>query len=299
VENGYAFFPLDLRVLLTGVSATTPGSEQLLLGHGNTALDLLKELPDPEQELFCSEPPGFPRLPIELRLRIWRSTFPRTRCILAFTKRVHKNVRFPEPITAAWINQESRLETLRYYQLMERSNSFEENQYQVKVYGPVNFMLSRNNKENVIQIQDEHTPGSRLYGDFLDDYLGSGDLSWPFFSGIATLEVDMYNFFPGFFYPHHWMRVLRWLSVIRLVDRTHKHPRSNGPALRESEEEAQDSLTMIKRAYQFRRHPPPYTIPEVILYGPPGSNHALFLQWQEEQAMAALEKGYEADCDME
>lgn len=268
--------------------------------HAEYTLPLLKnELPDPSQELFHSDFPLFSSLPVELRLKIWRHTFPPTRCIVTFAEKDVKNVCFPGPLTIAWVNQESRAETLKHYQLMEkRSSLYQTHQYNVKVRGTANFFLSRNGKENIIQVQDCGTRSPQDHGDFLDEYLGSDDWSWPFFSGIGTLELKMRSWCLWSFNPHDWIRVLCRLSLIRLIDMTYSDSRDNFWLLKFREDAAQLCVSAVERSYTWLRFRHLYTIPEVVLYGSPGSNHAKFVQWHQEylweQGDKAADKGDEA-----
>lgn len=63
----------------------------------------------------------FPKLPIELRLKIWRSTFPRNRSIDLHKWAMARTYKFleegeglPAPVTL-YVNSESRQETLKHY----------------------------------------------------------------------------------------------------------------------------------------------------------------------------------------
>lgn len=59
----------------------------------------------------------FPKLPIEIRFKIWRSAFPPPRCIdpdICKLYHTHKQA----PPTALCLNRESRLETLRAYSVV-------------------------------------------------------------------------------------------------------------------------------------------------------------------------------------
>lgn len=77
-----------------------------------------------DHDMDCKEFTKFPKLPAELRLKIWRYAFPDPQCIVIddkfalkdeFTKRVQWNQRkIPLPITLH-ICSESRQETLRHY----------------------------------------------------------------------------------------------------------------------------------------------------------------------------------------
>lgn len=100
----------------------------------NTWLWLAEELPDAKQELFPQplhlpwrdtllEFHIFPKLPIELRLEIWRATFPRRTIFLNIWTR-YESAR----TMALWIvnispslgiNSESARETLRHYQVFD------------------------------------------------------------------------------------------------------------------------------------------------------------------------------------
>ncbi|KAJ5046765.1 uncharacterized protein L3040_003993 [Drepanopeziza brunnea f. sp. 'multigermtubi'] len=86
---------------------------------------LVGNLPDPGQELFIQldrskslqELETFPKLPVELRLMIWRLSFPPSRLV-----RLHptfNSSQDPLPV-ALRVNQESRREGLRHYYMVQR-----------------------------------------------------------------------------------------------------------------------------------------------------------------------------------
>lgn len=85
---------------------------------------LLHELPDPHAELHVQQHLNdfqvFPELPIEIRLKIWRATFPKGRT-LNFDK-VPFPCRLPPPITHR-VNRESRRETFAHYQIFRLVDS--------------------------------------------------------------------------------------------------------------------------------------------------------------------------------
>jgi len=62
----------------------------------------------------------FSLLPTEVRLKIWRATFPPGRRIslAIFHSKPQKNIQQPHPPTSLFANQESRNETLRYYNVV-------------------------------------------------------------------------------------------------------------------------------------------------------------------------------------
>ena len=94
------------------------------------------ELPNPDQELFIqlgnslSEFTLFQKLPLEVRLKVWRSAFPRSRkCFLDYipdhseytgeynleTDKAFLQQEFDPLPSTLFINRESRAETLRFY----------------------------------------------------------------------------------------------------------------------------------------------------------------------------------------
>lgn len=86
------------------------------------------ELPDPDQQLFWQsllDFPQFNKLPLELRLMVWRRTFPRRTVYLDFWKR--RATRHNEDLWASttqpprtlYVNSESCRETLRYYKVLK------------------------------------------------------------------------------------------------------------------------------------------------------------------------------------
>jgi hypothetical protein len=84
------------------------------------------ELPDSGQELQIQHTSTFilfSELPLEIRQKIWRDTFPRvTHCILLYNARSGKSDLLHQKKTpiASRINQESRTETLRNYHVLEQ-----------------------------------------------------------------------------------------------------------------------------------------------------------------------------------
>ena len=95
----------------------------LLPADVNSAFSLLRnELPDPNQELFRSEFLLFRKLPIELRLKIWRSSFPAERRVNAWIDlNGCRSVHFPGRLISACVSRESRAETLKHYQVFQQS----------------------------------------------------------------------------------------------------------------------------------------------------------------------------------
>lgn len=93
------------------------------------ALELLTcEFVDPDEELYLQERsfkymPGFARLPLELRVMIWKATFPAGRLLPANLESYfvlwRPPVREPRSLPVALhINQESRLETKKHYLIL-------------------------------------------------------------------------------------------------------------------------------------------------------------------------------------
>jgi hypothetical protein len=92
------------------------------------ALEMLQLLPDPDQELSIqqlSEFTLFPKLPIEIRLMIWRFTF--RKAVSHYIQRHTDDswLKFPadSPISSS-VNRESRQETLRYYHVLEEAEAY-------------------------------------------------------------------------------------------------------------------------------------------------------------------------------
>jgi hypothetical protein len=84
-------------------------------------LVFLHGLPDPNQELFVQHTSSFTlflELPLELRQMIWRKTFPRITHYWSYYHDSHWWSHLTPPI-ASCINQESRMETLRQYTILE------------------------------------------------------------------------------------------------------------------------------------------------------------------------------------
>jgi hypothetical protein len=65
----------------------------------------------------------FPKLPLELRQKIWRATFPQrtSRFVLVDSPNIDPKPDFTPPITAL-VNRESHLETLRCYHILETND---------------------------------------------------------------------------------------------------------------------------------------------------------------------------------
>jgi hypothetical protein len=88
----------------------------------------LFELPDPNEELYYQYPHTFrlfPKLPLEIRVNIWRQTFPR-RTHMIFNGPYKPfpcfRVRYtPPPPVSSRVNFESRQETLRHYKVLQTS----------------------------------------------------------------------------------------------------------------------------------------------------------------------------------
>jgi hypothetical protein len=88
-----------------------------------TALEMLRLLPDPDQELSIqqlSEFTLFPELPVEIRLMIWRSTFRKGVSHYLYNNGDELWLPYPNdsPVSTR-INQESRDEALKHYQILE------------------------------------------------------------------------------------------------------------------------------------------------------------------------------------
>jgi hypothetical protein len=86
------------------------------------ALALLQLLPDPNQDLSIqtlSEFTLFPKLPLELRQKIWRHTFPKGR---HYSSDVWF-LRAPEHPISSQVSRESRDETLRHYHVLKLPKS--------------------------------------------------------------------------------------------------------------------------------------------------------------------------------
>jgi hypothetical protein len=107
------------------------------------ALEILRVLPDPDQELSIqqlSEFTLFAKLPVEIRLMIWRFTFRKgvSHYIKRYTDGSWLNFPADSPISSS-VNRESRQETLRHYQVLEEA----------EVYGDERFRTFWN-KEDII-----------------------------------------------------------------------------------------------------------------------------------------------------
>jgi hypothetical protein len=91
----------------------------------NNLSALLFELPDPDEELFCQSPHTFwlfSKLPLEIRLNIWRQTFPRrTHIMFTGPYRCLTLRHTPAPPVSSQVNFESRQETLLHYKVPQLS----------------------------------------------------------------------------------------------------------------------------------------------------------------------------------
>jgi hypothetical protein len=112
VTNLQSHIQLPINIMDT----STMDSNLLIFQH---------ELPDSDQELYIQHTSTFTpfsELPLEIRQKIWRDTFPKvTHCLFFRNARSHKrDLTFPKksPI-ASRVNQESRMETLRNYRVLE------------------------------------------------------------------------------------------------------------------------------------------------------------------------------------
>jgi hypothetical protein len=107
-------------------------------------LQLLRTLPDPDQDLFFQtlhEFTLFPQLPPEIRLQIWRDTFRKGVSHYIQRRADGSWLQWPPlpPISSA-VNQESRQETLRHYQVLEEE----------EVYGLERFRVFWNKKDSIV-----------------------------------------------------------------------------------------------------------------------------------------------------
>jgi 2EXR family len=90
-------------------------------------LALFQLLPDPNQDLSIqtlSEFTLFPKLPLALRQKIWRDTFPKGRNF--YQNQLYDNVclrQVPRPPISSQISPESRDETLRHYKILKLPRS--------------------------------------------------------------------------------------------------------------------------------------------------------------------------------
>jgi hypothetical protein len=109
-------------------SRTSPTKQTMILDSPNDIAErfslLTFEMADPEQDLSVQQPgygattfTCFPKLPIELRLMIWRAAFPRGRMVEIDFQEDHCVYSGPPLPSTLMINQESRKETLRHYLL--------------------------------------------------------------------------------------------------------------------------------------------------------------------------------------
>jgi hypothetical protein len=113
---------------------TTAMTETAIMdrSEAHTLKAFQEDLPDSHSDLFHHKDlvfTKFPKLPPELRLRIWRDTFPEEIRKFKIDPRVAggrpgRLLKASNPITLR-INDESRAETLRYYKvLLEHANGF-------------------------------------------------------------------------------------------------------------------------------------------------------------------------------
>lgn len=126
--------PADL--IWTVISRNLPATMRPLINSSNltTVTMLLLELPDPNQELFIQTLHGFqlfPKLLLELRMMIWRCTFPQSRQFLYFSdifkiastiaaSKADDSHQFVTPPIAHRIRRESRAEVLKHYSYIPR-----------------------------------------------------------------------------------------------------------------------------------------------------------------------------------
>ena len=175
---------------------------------------LHNELPDPHQELFHDRFTLFPNLTVELRLKIWRSAFPRERRIITwYDIDLCLHVYFPEiPITLC-INRESRLESLKHYRFVKRSNTMQHDHIYIKIHRGV-CVLSRNNGENCLQSKECDMTIGDIYCRFFKDYFmypRSG-----FFAAVSILVLNLELWPWGYFGARVWFCTFRHLSKIQL-----------------------------------------------------------------------------------
>ena len=198
---------------------------------------LRNELPDPKQELFRPTFHPFPRLPPELRHMIWLSALPGPRGIWTFASANDHpaQARFPKPPVTSSINQESRIETLKHYQILEEVRIIKKfdicgSELVSPGSGCNGSILWNKDKDFVRGDWDTLWYSTEGMTTFLSRYLLETKIN--FFSCITTLELKM-QFWDSHFLPlskgketpvrrRNWLEDLVMLTEIRLINDTRR-----------------------------------------------------------------------------
>lgn len=244
---------------------------------------LQDELPDPEQELYFQRFPTatfhlFPKLPAELRIKIWRHTF-RTRCITIFENGYRRGpfgsgpkpdpyrptayIRFPVPPITSRINGESRYETLKHYQYLDPQASRIAPAFDwIGIAGSSGGFMSRHKEENILQGDSDGILRYPFYGLFLKAYFG--DRSNDFFAAIGILELGVATWWNWHFAPsiQGFHLELVGLSLVRLIDDKWGARWGCRDRIEFSEEAAQECIASFVQPYQDE---PALKVPEIVL----------------------------------
>jgi len=242
---------------------------------------LQDEFPDPEQELYFQRLPTttfhlFPKLPTELRIKIWRHTFPRTRCITIFDGGYRRGpfgsgpennpcqhaayVRFPVPPIAYCINRESRYEALKRYQYLNPQASRVTPEFDwVGIAGSSGGFMSREKEENILQSDSYKILRYPFFGHFFKRYFG--DRSKDFFAAIGILELGVGSWYTWHFGPNvaSFHLELVGLSLVRLIDDKWGRPRDR---VEFSDQAAQECIARFVLSYEDE---PALKVPEIVL----------------------------------
>jgi hypothetical protein len=145
-----------LRLKLTS-SRTSPTEQTMILDTPDDIAEKLSllalEMADPEQDLSIQQPgcgattfTCFPKLALELRLMIWRATFPRGRKV-KLPAQLRSFTYYGPPLPSTLMtNQESRTETLRHYLLC-----YEDDELLKKVPPAAPKMRSTSNVQKILR----------------------------------------------------------------------------------------------------------------------------------------------------
>jgi hypothetical protein len=234
---------------------------------------LQSELPDPFQELFFQAIQTldafhlFLKLPIEMRLMIWRETFPRTRILWNFHGSDRKlRIQYPKAPVSFFINRESHLETLKNYRILRFSNQnsfvIEGNQSSGYVFWNYDRDIVRSNWCSLFL--------SKFYFMFKRNIFFDQGLI--FLRGIQTLELTVDSWNACWFSPEPhlvdghtgWLETLVTLSELRLISKTN---RLTAPEDAFSEVKAQECIGLLtKYLKDLVAKDPARRVPRVLLY---------------------------------
>jgi 2EXR family len=240
---------------------------------------LQSELPDPHQDLFFQPLHTFHEfrnLPVEIRLLIWRRTFPRTRYMrqIPGAKSTHHicTLQYPPAPVSSLVNNESRSETLKEYQILTHSELADARARMERRRLLFEGGVLWNRSTDVLQARWLSIAFCEVHHLMMGDmFVREGK---DFLRNLEIIELTVTDWAPDFFSSELcpplteqngiWIEDMTGLSELRLIPKTR---RNSPPHQQFNNERAKQCIENLDKSFRsLAAKNPNQTIPRIVIF---------------------------------